>query len=235
MYLAGILIDDVAQAGLVAFNKRRFNVFHFCLRINAIGQTLEDNSGSIRLSGRNKVTGRFRNEEKRNQEDRGGDDFHPEHPLIGLESTPEQFAGAAGNACKPVIADKCSRKPDHDHQLLQGCQASPDFCRRNFTDVCRCQNTCGTYGKAAENTGKDKLKRIGGHTRSPGADNKCNCGHHHDRFSPDLIGKVSGEKGTCGTAQQHRSYVETGANGIGIEGGLQGIYCAIDNATVKAE
>ncbi len=235
MYAARVFIDDVAQAGLAAFDQRRFDVFYLCLCIDGIGQLLKNAPGLVEFADGDEITRGFGNEEKGNQEDGGRNDLHPEHPLIGLKSAPEHCTGAARHAGQPVIADECSEESDHDHQLLQRCQASPDLWWRNLADVCRSQNACGAHREAAENAGKDKLKRICRYARTPCTCDERDCRHHHYGFPADPVGKVSGKKGACGTAQQHRSHIEAGAYGIGIEGELQGVYGTVDDATVEAE
>src|SRR5690625_2922642 len=73
----------------------------------------------VTFPGSYQITWRFGDSKQTEQEERGWKDLNPEHPLPGIEPSPEECFRTAGRASDDIVAQKGTEETDNDHQLLK--------------------------------------------------------------------------------------------------------------------
>ncbi len=181
------------------------------------------------------VTRAFGDEHQRDQEQRGGDGLHPEHPAPGGLVEPQRAGGGAGRLGQQVVAEEGAEQAGDDRDLLHGGQASTVACRRHLGDVGGRDDAGGAHGEAADHACGDEPPGRHGRARSQRRNQEQHGGDEQDRAAPPQVGHAPGEERADHAAEQHRGDFETDADGTGAEGRLQPVDAAVDDSAVEAE
>ena len=178
----------------------------------------------------------FRNEQERNKEERGGQEFHPEHPAPGFKTEqPFIHRRSAGGLGNEVVRHEGQEETADDRDLLDRGETTAILRRRNLGDIGGRHDAGRADGETANDAIDNEFRRRTGNARAPGGNDEAGGGNNHHGAAAECIGQGARQRRADRATQQHGRDVEARPDILRIEGNPQAVNGSVDHARVESK
>ena len=120
----------------MVIGERLLDLINLAMRCLCAGQAGQNRAGLVRRALGHEETRAFRNEQERNKEERGGQEFHPEHPAPGFKTEqPFIHRRSACGLSDEVVRHEGQEEAADDRDLLDRGETTAILRRRNLGDI----------------------------------------------------------------------------------------------------
>ena len=173
----------------------------------------------------------LRHEEEQYHENRGGQCLGAEHPPPAHSYTPGVIVQTPNSRVDEIDHEHA----EHDGELIDGHQPSPDIRRGHFGDVERRQHGHHAHAHAADNACNDEFEQIPGQRRSNGGDREQDRRNQQRRLPPKSIAQYARERRADHTADESAGSRPALAEVVQFKSRLQELVRARNHRRIIAE
>ena len=180
------------------------------------------------LAFAHQITGRFRQQQTADQQQRSRDERRAEHPPP-IADTGDIVAEES------KIGRVCQQNTERDHQLEQRGKRAATFLRRKFGEIRRSKRGGGANGEAENDSGCDHHQESGGQRAHAGTKQEQNRRKNQQFLATEPVGqRADGQRAHAG-ADEHGRGDEASLRHGQVEIGLDQRRGAGDDARIEAE